>query len=243
MKTKNYHIEFEDICGYVRRGIIHPSIYIDSVPTHAHETTDVAQALVIGFCNLSAYCYLGDDEIIALCDNLLRGQAVTIRAINKDNLTQIRITSWMTQEHYFQGVPKEHISPKLFSSDLPITGFIFPQNKPMSIHIRNIAISHEALELLSNSLSHNSSSNLRLDSTEKKEADLKKAIHEIQMQAEKLECHFDIEAMPGTKAEFIALLRTRYPKATFCSITDKAIQKHLKKLGIKFKRGVKPTSD
>ena len=69
---------------------------------------------------------------------------------------------------------------------------------------------------------------------------LKKAIHEIQMQAEKLECHFDIEAMPGTKAEFIALLRTRYPKATFCSITDKAIQKHLKKLGIKFKRGVKP---
>ena len=116
----------------------------------------------------------------------------------------------------------------------------FEINKPMSIHIRNIAISHEALELLSNSLSHNSSSNLRLDSTEKKEADLKKAIHEIQMQAEKLECHFDIEAMPGTKAEFIALLRTRYPKATFCSITDKAIQKHLKKLGIKFKRGVKP---
>lgn len=51
-KKKKYLLNFEDICGYVRKRIIHPVVYIDSVPTHAHETINVKQALAIGFCNI-----------------------------------------------------------------------------------------------------------------------------------------------------------------------------------------------
>jgi hypothetical protein len=155
-KKKKHSLNFEDICGYVRKRSIHPVVYIDSVPTHAHETINVKQALAIGFCYLSAYWHISEDKIIALCDNLLRGQTVTTRAINKEELTQIRITSWMTQLHHFEGVPEGHIYPKLFSNDLAITGFIFPVQNPFSIFIGNIAISEEDLTTLTTIISETS---------------------------------------------------------------------------------------
>lgn len=149
-KKKGYDIDFEDICGYVRKHIIHPVVYIDSIAAHAHETTNEKQALAIGFCYLSAYWHISEDKLTALCDNLLRKQIVTTRGLNIEELTQIRITSWMTKLHHFEGVPDGHICPKPFSNDLAITGFIFPPTSPFSINIGNIAISEDDLEILNN---------------------------------------------------------------------------------------------
>ncbi|WP_207385244.1 hypothetical protein [Legionella lansingensis] len=176
-EKKGRPIDFADIGGYVRKCIIHPVVYIDSIPAHAHETINVEQALVIGFCYLSAYWHISEDKIIALCDNLLRGQQATLCGINKEELTQIRITSWMTELRHFEGVPLEHLYPKPFSNDLAITGFMFPPKSPFYIHIGNIAISEEDLNVLDSTRSLDEVTGNKLDSQQSGSNNDKKINH------------------------------------------------------------------
>lgn len=142
--------DFEDMCDYVRKRIIHPVIYIDSFPVYAYEKTSMEQASsIIGFCYLSAYWHIDGDNVIAVFDNLLRGIIAKLQSVGKEELTQIVPTSWRTELHYFEEVPIEHLHLKPFSNDLAIIGFMFLTENPFSIRTENIAISEEDLNILS----------------------------------------------------------------------------------------------
>ncbi len=144
-----YSIDFEYICGCVRRRTIHPVIYVDSIPAFAYTGNKKGEAVARGFCYLSAYLHEDCDVLIGICDNLIRGTSFMFRHIVKEKLTQITPNAWCTESHYFEEVPKDLFQPAALSKDLEITGFMFPADKPFVIERCHIAISEEDLNALS----------------------------------------------------------------------------------------------
>lgn len=146
--AKELAFNFEDLCDYVRNKTIHPAIYIDSVPALAYQITNQGKA-AIGVCHLSAYWHINNNELVGLCDNLLRKiPAWSKNGVNKDEISQIAISFWCTESDYFEEVPKDLIQPKAFSQNLMIDGFIFPENNRFFVETRHICISEKDLTIL-----------------------------------------------------------------------------------------------
>jgi hypothetical protein len=140
-------IDIADLHSCTREQIIHPLIYIDSVPVHACESHK-NEAVAVGFCFLSAYCDVGD-EIIAIFDRLLREPSFkTSLLVKKENLIDFRIFSWNTEPYLFADVPHGHSSPKPFSGEEKISYFMFLKNNPFYVRIENLVISQKDLQIL-----------------------------------------------------------------------------------------------
>lgn len=234
------------ISNYVRERIIHPIIYIDSFPVHVCELRSDGQGVAIGLCLLSAYWSIGDD-IVAVFDGILREEIVTMGyVVKRDNLIKERLTAWDSRPHVFDGVPLTNINPKDYSKDLAIFGFIFLKEKPFKITIKNIFITYTDLIFLNKELSSkekiilNTSPNLQKSLQHQRTQMIIETIDKIILIAKGKKILIDKEHMPGTKNEFISLLVTI--NNSLRNISDSTLKDYLKRIGIKFKAGVKANS-
>lgn len=158
-----YGLTIGVIGSNTREKLIHPIIYINSMPAHACEPgINDNSVIYVGHCYISAYLDMGD-EIIAILDNLISSSDGIIKInnwIKKEFIIgEPKISSWQYDNPVFEDVPKDLIiHPKPFYSEF-IKYFRLRSSNELkpTLRLSNILITHADVELLKCALTEDTS--------------------------------------------------------------------------------------
>ena len=135
----------------VREKLLHPMIYINSLPALACVLDQDGAGQAVGYCFLSTYWDLGN-QIIAVIDTLLTRKSFNVKLVvdKKKLLGEPEIIGWRTELQYFEQVPTEYVSPKAFNENLVINHFILVSSNQKSVNMgfNNIVITKEDFDQL-----------------------------------------------------------------------------------------------
>lgn len=138
-----------DLQTYVSEKLIHPIIYINSMPVNAFEYTEAEKGVAIGFCILSGNMRVFENNIIAIFDDILKAGKSLIRPsfFMSDFLEPPEIMSWSHESEVFDLLPKQVPCRPKEHKDSSIHYFILLHSKQVrdccEIQIDNLRITHK----------------------------------------------------------------------------------------------------
>lgn len=153
LQSMEASIEISDLSDFIRENVIHPVIYINSLPAYACVSHNSSQGVVpVGYCIISGYWNIGEG-VLPIFETILRKKTAEVgRFLNMDGFLEPPIrSSWQYHQKVFQKLTVIP-SPQPDSPDLSLKGFMLAENidsrEGFSFLLENMQITNDDFERL-----------------------------------------------------------------------------------------------